>query len=312
MKSALFRRAPAIDLKTAIPDAETEYVLLDRIPSVSGWKRLAELPALRKISAVKCGGQEAGPGGNRAKLDELYIHTLSPACLGALCGLSDARSVTIWHDETPVLDLALLRGHARLRELFLHCGIAVGFAHVAKAPLERLHVSNLSWDGDFPGALKGWRDSLAELWLENNEPFGPERLPALPKLKELRVPSHPETVEAWKGWRDAHPGIALKFTRPVPPSAKSPAASILEIHRDAAIVKLLAGKKLSYESWGDFTADTRVEGDNHDLRAWLEKTAAKAKRKLACFSDADQMGIRAAKVEDVRWAIDALRDGKAA
>jgi hypothetical protein len=308
---AIFRRLPKVDLESALADPDTVFLLLDRIPDVAGWKRIPELGKLGKISMVNCGTREPAPPGAVVKLDELYVHTLSPACLKAIAGMADAVDITIWHSETPVLDLSVLRHVSRLRYLFLNCGLATGFPAVIGAKLERLHVSNPAMDDGFRKLLESCQGTLRELWLANNEPLRPVDLPVLPQLKELRVPSHPETLDAWRAWRASHPDVVLKFQTVAPPSAKLPATSIAEIHRDAAIMKVMTGKKTGYESWGDFTRLSSIQGNNHDLRAWLEKAAAKAKKKLKIHSEADEMGITAAKIEDVRWAIDALVDARA-
>jgi hypothetical protein len=303
---AIFRRLPKVDLVSALPDPDTVFLLLDRIPDVAGWKRLPELGKLGKISMANCATREPAPAGAVVKLDELYVHTLSPSCLKAIAGMADAIDISIWHSETPVLDLSVLRHVSRLRFLFLYCGLATGFEAIAAARLERLHVSNAAMDDGFRKVLESSKGTLRELWLANNEPLRPGDLPSLPHLKELRVPSHPETLEAWRAWRAEHPEVVLKFQAVAPPSAKQPATSIAEIHRDAAIMKVMTGKKTSYESWGDFTRLCAIKGDNHDIRAWLEKAAAKAKKKLKIHSEADEMGVTAAKIEDVRWAIDAM------
>lgn len=309
--SAIFRRQTKVDLVSALADPEVDFILLDRIPDVAGWKRLPELRKLGKISMVHCGTTESAPSGAVIKLDELYVHTLSPACLKAIANMADAVEVTIWHFETPVLDLSVLRHVSRLRNLFLYCGIGTGFEAIVAAKLERLHVSNAAMDDGFRKALASSKETLTELWLANNEPLRPDDLPILPKLKELRVPSHPETLDLWRAWRAAHPDVVLKFQAVSPPSAKMPATAIAEIHRDAAIMKVMAGKKISYESWGDFTRLSPIRGDNHDIRTWLEKAAAKAKKKLKVHSEADEMGVTAAKIEDIRWAIDALIEARA-
>jgi len=307
----IFRRLPKVDLAEALANPESSWLLLDRILDVTGWKRLPQLGRLDRITLVNCATSEAAPEGGRVETDALYVHTLSPACLRAIAGMADAVEVTIWHFETPVLDLSVLRHVSRLRNLFLHCGIATGFGQLSAAKLERLHVSNVAVDDEFRNVLASSRETLTQLWLANNEPLRPEDLPVLPKLKELRVPSHPETLDTWRAWRAAHPDVVLKFQTVAPPSATLPATAIAEIHRDAAIMRVTTGTKISYESWGDFTRLSRIKGNNHDVRAWLEKAAAKAKRKVKVHSEADELGVTAARIEDIRWAIDAMADGPA-
>jgi hypothetical protein len=308
MRAAIFRRKPHVDLSLALPDAGIEFLLLDHIPRVSGWRRLQDLDQLSKISMVQCGSSEDAPAVRPRQLRELYLHTLTQSCLKTIAALTQADDVTIRHSETPLVHMAMLRHHTGLRKLFLYCGLAVGFAPLVGFPLEEVHITNVEMDEEFLRTLKSWK-GLRELWLENEQSFGPDRLPELPGLKKLRIPAYPEFREEWIKWAASHPKVTFKFQPVTESYGKMPSATIEEIYRDVAVLKLTKGRRIWYEAWEDFTDKSPIPGNNHDLREWLKGRLARVKKRVRLFSEADELGLSASRLEDIKWCIDALLDG---
>ncbi|MEO6098016.1 MAG: hypothetical protein ABIW76_21075 [Fibrobacteria bacterium] len=300
-----------IDLRSAWREGPKLSFTLDRIQNITGWDRLFVFKRLDRISMIESGTQEAAPAGNPIPVTELYLMENTLACLKTVLAITRSEVASIRHLETPTMDMAMLRHHRGLRELYIYTGLAIGFKHLVGCPMERFHADNVALDGEFLGALESWKASLHELWLENEKPFGPDQLPDLPALTKLKIPTYPETLAAWKVWRAAHPAVKIEFQGPPQSSSKQPFASIAEIHRDSAVMKVSKGKKVAYEVWGDFTGKSPLPGNNHDLRDWLEKQAESSRKKIKCFSEADELGISAAKPEDIKWCVDALLDGKA-
>lgn len=105
------RRLPAADLGERVADAATTSLILDRIPRVSGWEALSRLPALRKISVVVCGSEEAWRGDHSLALDVLYASSSTSNCLRCVVSLCDAEEVTVLHEDARALDLAMFTGH---------------------------------------------------------------------------------------------------------------------------------------------------------------------------------------------------------
>ncbi len=306
----IFRRMTELDLNTVTPNPELNRLTLDRIQNVKGWSRLSELEKLDRIRLIECGSAEPEPKRDVIPVTELSLLENSLSCLKTVLTLTMSEIVTIQHWETPTLDLVLLRHHRGLRHLFLYCGLATGFRHVASCGIERLHITNVELDSEFLSVLSGWKNTLWELWLENEKPFGPQELPDLPKLTLLKIPTYPETLAAWKAWRIVHPGVKIEFQGPPQPTANHPYAAVAEIHRDVAVMKVTKGKKITYEVWGNFSGKSPIGGNNHDLRHWLEMQAENAKKKITVFSEADEIGISTTKPEIVKWCIDTLLDGK--
>lgn len=52
-----------------------------------------------------------------------------------------------------------------------------------------------------------------------------------------------------------------------------------------------------------------IKGNNHDLREWLEKSGVKAVKKVKIYSEADELGLSAGKIGEIRECIDAVLEG---
>jgi len=306
MNSGIFRRQPHLDLSTAELDSGVDSLLIDRVPDVTGWGRLAELGKLDKIIMVLCGTSVPIAGEGKIPVRELYLHSLSQACLKTILSLTNVEEITLWHAASPFLDLAMLGHGQRVRHLFLHCGLALGFKHLQGFPLERVHSSSVEISEEFLEVLASWSPTLRELWVGHALPFRPDQLPSLPKLEDLKVSGHPETRPAWRDYVAAHPRIVKFRFEPMPEAqADFPHTVVEEIYRSVAILKVSAGKKTTYEAWGDFAG---IQGNNHDVRDWLAASTVKAKKQVKVYSEADELGLRSTKIAALKECLDAILD----
>lgn len=255
MKSAIFRRQPNLDLSKDVSESDIDYLLIDRIADVTGWGRLSELDKLDKITAVHCGTSAPMQGNGSIAIRELYLHTLTQAGLKTMISMTNAEEITLRHSDSPFLDMAMVSHCKRLRNLFLHCGLALEFRHLKGLPLERVHVSHVEMNEEFLGALSSWSGTLRELWVEHTLPFGPDRLPALPKLEGLKVTRHAETRELWKAWTESRPQLKFRFEPISESSANLPITAINEIYRNVAIMNGEQGKEDFLRGLGEFGRD---------------------------------------------------------
>jgi hypothetical protein len=308
----ILAKKTSVDLAKDIPDRNIEKLLLNSIKEVRGLPALAKLKRLRVLKIQLCGIEEPRKIGAVIPLEDLDINECPHAVVQALLPETNAEKITLVDFESPTLDLALMKGHTRLRHLFVMLGFAKGIRHLRGFPLEHFSISDIRVDEALTETLASWKQTLVNLILSPGEPFGPEHLPALPKLEFLKIPGYPEYRKEWIEYAVAHPKTRFVFY-PIGGTespAKVPSAKVAEIHRGQAILEYAQGKKKWYEIWGDFTGGSKAK-TNHDVRDALEAQAKKAKLKAEFASEADELMIRAAKPEIVKACLDLVLDGKA-
>jgi hypothetical protein len=304
-KSSVFEKLAALDLSSADLPADLHSLFLDRVKSVSGLERLRNLNGLRIVEGVLCGSDERPPAGVPMDLARIDLNECEEGFVRALLGMARAEWVRVVILDPPAFDLAALKAHHALRALYVSCGLALGAHHLAGLPLETLWLANVPMDGGFRKALEALGGTLRELNLANDTPFGPDELPALPRLEKCIVPAYPEFREQWIAFAVSYPGTRFSFPPLSAPSAKQPTARIAEIHRGVDILEMKKGAKTWYEVWGDLAA--RLQGErisNNDLLARIEPAAKKRKLKIRFSSEGDELRMQSASLDDLEACLD--------
>lgn len=303
---------PAVDLAEESLDPGAGTLLLNRIKEVTGFAALPGMKSLRVLKLYLCGTSEPPAPSPLVPLEEIDLTECGRAILERILPMTDSRVVKISYLDSPTLDLSLLRGHRKLRELACTWGFALGLRHLRGIPLEGAYLNDFAADGTFFETLGSWSGSLLHLRVAPMQAFPPASLPALPRLERIAIPGYPEYRKEWIDFALAHPGIRCEFKAPPSAPDKVPVAKVGSIHRDLAILEVTAGAKRWFEIWEDFSSMAGpVSGQgNHELRDRLEAWAKRNKLKAEFDSEIGGMLIRSPKSETVAACLDALLDGR--
>ncbi len=308
-----FVRQKECDVASRELPIDAVHIHLDRIKNVKSWSDLDRFRLLNSVSATLCGTEDSTPCESRRSLAIVDVCDCSPRFERVLLQSTSSAKISIGYST--VFDLDLLRDHTELEELFLSSQLARNFDALAALPLRDLHVSSVHMDKRVTQTLIKLKKTLTELSLVGTEPFGPDVIPLsqLKKLTRFSVTVDPEFRDAWLEVACASPHIYFDMSYAAAhddePKQK---VTVAEIYRDIDILEIKKGKKTLFELSGEMTeyAEERgFEGDNGDLEDELKERARAFKvRGLKWSSEGDTLVVQAAKIEALRWVIDAIHE----
>jgi hypothetical protein len=303
----LIARKPDVDLAQAGIEAEVQNLTLDRVKAVTGWEALRQQTKLESLNLILWAGERGELLAPPLSLPNLDLRSCSLECTRWLLESTRVRSLYVQLEEAEPLDLSPLEAHTRLEKLRTNAGQLRGVGRLAKLPLTRLFLSRVVPGVALHRVLQARADSLLELGLMSDEPFGPSLLPELPSLERLEVPAFDVARAEWIDWAVAHPQVACRFL-PLEEEPKKQVVRLAELYRDIDILLLQKGKQTSFEVAGNLVEDVldTDELDNGELEDQMRALAKKEGKKAQWSSERDTLVMQAKDIETCRWLIDSV------
>lgn len=303
----MIERKPELELTSAKIGADVQNLTLSRIKSLTGWKGLRRLARLDRLNLTLCGSATEEPLVPPVPVGRLELASCGPDCVEMALRSTAAREMQILHEEPSPLPLSLLRGHTGLEGLWIDATLLHGLGVLKQLPVKRLSLSGIAPGQELKGALEARSESLVQLGLVCDEPFGPALLPELPALQRLRVPGYEQFRSEWIDWAVAHPQVACEFV-PVPTPSKRPVVQLAELYREVDILRVTKGKQVVFEIAADLVEDVldTDELDNGELEDKVKALAKKAGKKAQWSSESDTFVVQAKDLDTCRWVIDSV------
>jgi hypothetical protein len=309
LKNVHLARRPTLDLNDESIANDVERLVLDRIKAIAGWSSLSRLTRLRALLLVLSGTDGAPGSPLRAELHSLEVLDCKSACLRAALVSTSARSVSFSLPEGH-LHLALLEGHANLRELTAGASLVRGTECVARWPLIALDVGMVEVDSALREGVAALTGSLERLSVTSRSAFPPEALPdlaAFSKLRRVRVGVHGTAFcKEWVDYAVARPAIDFVFA-PLADAPTAQGASLEEVYRGIDILRVAKGKNVMFEVSGDLAPELDAQ-NNAEVEERLEPLAKSARKKVVWSSEADTFVAQSKDVATCHWLIDTIHD----
>jgi hypothetical protein len=299
-------RQTELDLTKTPIDHVTKSIQVSRVKNLTGLSALRKPGELINFHLTLCYGSAAERLSPPVTVEDVQIVSCGPSLVDTVLRSVRARRVHINQQEVPVFDAGVLGAYTELHQLSAFAGLVRGVSVLSGLPIEVLCISNVGMDEELRSTLSAVSGTLKNLTLENEEPFRPTDLPALPHLTRLTVPAYPQYRKEWLEFALSHSQTGCHFP-PVKMRGDFPKAEVAEIYRGVDILRIETGKKVRFEVSGDLTKlILKNDMDNGDLEDELHPLATKSKKKFVWSSEADTFVAQATRIEDARWLIDQI------
>ena len=263
--------------------------------TISGWEGLRQAKDWLEISLSKCRSEAVERLEPPVDSAVVALNQVDGTCLSSLLLSTRARALDVRHAAP--FDLRSLRQQTALEMLILSAPVLHGARGFSAPRLRELRLSgaDLEHDEAMIAMLTSNAVRLERLHLSGEAGFSPSRLPAMNRLRLLRVVADRRFRDEWLEYAIAHDRVGVGFSEPLKPSkVHYEIAAELD---DADVLRVTKGKTLSFELHRVIEAD-RAGAIAHSLTA----AARAAKRRVKWSVDGGLALVSAADLESCRWA----------
>lgn len=293
-------RKPEVKLDEVPVDPKATVLMILQTKSVVGWGGLARWKRLRRLQCVTSSSPEVAPAAARALFPELTLVMCDAACTES--AIRSAASQDVDTDVDAIVDLRVVLGHAGLARLRMVAAFVLGIEHLAAFELRSLTLDPVDVGEPLRAALSAQASTLEELALGSHTAFGPEALPALPRLRRLRVPGALEHRDAWIAFALAHPDVFFDFEPPrsVMGSSK-PVVVVAERRAGVDVLSVTKGKQTALAIQGNFAGNR-----NDALEAEVKKALGARAKDVVWSSDPGTFAARTSSLDVAQEIADAI------
>ncbi|MEJ7729932.1 MAG: hypothetical protein WKG00_11995 [Polyangiaceae bacterium] len=327
-ESIFVQKSGALDLDKTIGKKRPRILTCYR-NALSGWKALARGDRWLQLHFVQCKTSEKAALAPVLPVGMLRVEMCDDATASLLVASVEATELSVAHERPLDLTAAPAR---RLQTLAVSADPLSGVRGLKARKLRVLMLGSIASFDEVVELVAANAATLEVLELSVEAPFGPERLPPLPRLRRLGIPSFEALREPWLDFAVDRATFGVRFGglssaaagQPADPGKSAASGQGGTKGRASARKRGGAAAEVRLESWEGHVAPERIAAS----RALLERaakelaalgakaTAAQQKKVLQrCVEGLNELDaaeghfIQTLEAENLSEAIDALAAG---